>query len=392
MENLNLRGAFLHVMGDILGSVGAIIAGILMVVWRWYLADPIVSVLVSVLILYSSWHLLRDSVEVLLEGTPRHLNIATILADMGSIEGVLSVHDLHVWSITSGWPAMSCHVVLRPDVDADVVLRSLSLMMRDRHGIEHTTIQIERDFGGSAAAPGKGTLLTAGFVSDGDACSALTTHPSVDPGGRRRPEDGGPAEWTGAAISIFLFSNRATPINPPSMPGSENATIMSNPVRTSSTASSLPPVGIGRERLPQCRRQIRHAVEALARLLEIADTAATHHDLKRNAEQNIDHPADGAGEKAQDHAAAQRYRCGRTLHIQVGSQDPAADHPGAARAIDQVQSGNRGENAHKHARDQCRFQHSVVVHSRPPCACTPVPARSMEPARTKLRQGRHQQG
>ena len=150
-ENLNLRGAFLHVMGDILGSVGAIIAGVLMVVWRWYLADPIVSVLVSGLILYSSWHLLRDSVEVLLEGTPRHLNIAAILADMGGVEGVLSVHDLHVWSITSGWPAMSCHVVLRPDVDPDVVLRSLSLMMRDRHGIEHTTIQIERDFGGSAA-------------------------------------------------------------------------------------------------------------------------------------------------------------------------------------------------------------------------------------------------
>jgi cobalt-zinc-cadmium efflux system protein len=148
MENLNLRGAFLHVMGDILGSVGAIIAGVLMVVWRWYLADPIVSVVVSALILYSSWHLLRDSVEVLLEGTPRHLNIATILTDMGSIEGVLSVHDLHVWSITSGWPAMSCHVVLRSDVDPDAVLRSLSLIMRDRHGIEHTTIQIERNFGG----------------------------------------------------------------------------------------------------------------------------------------------------------------------------------------------------------------------------------------------------
>jgi cobalt-zinc-cadmium efflux system protein len=149
MENLNLRGAFLHVMGDILGSVGAIIAGVLMVFWRWYLADPIVSVMVSVLILYSSWHLLRDSVEVLLEGTPRHLNIATILSDMGGIEGVLSVHDLHVWSITSGWPAMSCHVVLRSDVDPDVVLRSLSLMMRDRHGIEHTTIQIERNLGRS---------------------------------------------------------------------------------------------------------------------------------------------------------------------------------------------------------------------------------------------------
>jgi len=151
MQNLNVRGAFLHVIGDILGSVGAIIAGILMVFWRWYLADPVVSVLVSGLIFYSSWHLLRDSVEVLLEGTPRHLNIAAILADMGSIEGVLSVHDLHVWSITAGWPALSCHIVLRADIDADVALRSLGLMMRDRYGIEHTTIQIERNLGPSAA-------------------------------------------------------------------------------------------------------------------------------------------------------------------------------------------------------------------------------------------------
>lgn len=152
LQNLNIRGAFLHVLGDILGSVGAITAGILMAGWSWYIADPVVSVAVAVLILYSSWNLLRDSVDVLLEGTPRHLDMGRILADLGGVAGVISIHELHVWSITSGMPALSCHVVLRPDVDADYVLRSLTQRMRDDHGIEHTTIQIEREPGSGAHA------------------------------------------------------------------------------------------------------------------------------------------------------------------------------------------------------------------------------------------------
>ncbi len=142
-ENLNVRGAFLHVIGDTLGSLGAIIAGVIMVIWRWYLADPIVSITVALLVVYSSWQLVRESVDVLLEGTPRHLNIANILMDLGSVSGVRSVHDLHVWSITSGMPAMSCHIVLRPDVDAPAVLAALSRIMREKYQIEHTTIQIE---------------------------------------------------------------------------------------------------------------------------------------------------------------------------------------------------------------------------------------------------------
>jgi cobalt-zinc-cadmium efflux system protein len=145
LENLNLRGAFLHVLGDILGSIGAIGAGILMSLKGWFLADPIVSILVSVLILFSSWRLLRDSVDVLLEGTPRHLSIGTILSDLGSAPGVISVHDLHVWSITSGMPAMSCHVVLRTDSDPAAVLHVLTDLMHTRHQIDHTTIQMERE-------------------------------------------------------------------------------------------------------------------------------------------------------------------------------------------------------------------------------------------------------
>ncbi len=145
LENLNVRGAFLHVLGDIFGSVGAISAGAVMSVWNWYLADPIVSILVAALILFSSWQLLRDSVDVLLEGTPRHLKTADILADLGSVEDVLSVHDLHVWAITSGMPALSCHVVLRARAEAPAVLMTLSRLMRERYHIEHTTIQIEKE-------------------------------------------------------------------------------------------------------------------------------------------------------------------------------------------------------------------------------------------------------
>jgi cobalt-zinc-cadmium efflux system protein len=142
-ENLNVRGAFLHVLSDMLGSAGAIAAGIAMVGWGLYLADPIASVVVSVIVLYSAWRLIGESVGVLLESTPSHLNIASILADLAQVDGVVSVHDLHVWSITAGLPAMSCHVVLRRNTDSIEALHDLSRIMRDKYRVEHTTIQIE---------------------------------------------------------------------------------------------------------------------------------------------------------------------------------------------------------------------------------------------------------
>jgi cobalt-zinc-cadmium efflux system protein len=142
-ENLNLRGAFLHVLGDTLGSIGAILAGILMMIRQWYLADPIVSIVVGGLVLYSSWKLVTESVDVLLEGTPRHLKISNILTDLGSMHGVVSVHDLHVWSIASEITAMSCHIVLKTTEDAGRALAAASGLMREKYGIEHTTIQIE---------------------------------------------------------------------------------------------------------------------------------------------------------------------------------------------------------------------------------------------------------
>ena len=135
----------MHVIADTLGSVGAITAGVAMEVWQLYISDPIASLVVAVLVLYGSWKLVRESVDVLLEGTPEHLNISSILADLGSVGGVVSVHELHVWSITLGMPAMSCHVVVRQDQDPSVVLAGLSSLMREKYHIEHTTIQIEME-------------------------------------------------------------------------------------------------------------------------------------------------------------------------------------------------------------------------------------------------------
>ena len=142
-ESLNLRGAFLHVSADTLGSMGAIIAGILIWTRGWNLADPVVSVVVGALVLYSSWKLVSESVDVLLEATPGHLDIDRILQDMGRVRGVVSVHDLHVWSISTRTQAMSCHAVMKKGEDAGIILQELSRLMREKYGIEHTTIQME---------------------------------------------------------------------------------------------------------------------------------------------------------------------------------------------------------------------------------------------------------
>src|SRR5712671_3197899 len=110
-ESLNVRGAFFHVLTDAIGSVGAILASIAIIVSGYQVADPLISVVVAVLILWSSWILIRDAVDILLEGTPAHINIVTLREQLGRVDGVNSVHDLHVWTLTSGVLAMSCHVV-----------------------------------------------------------------------------------------------------------------------------------------------------------------------------------------------------------------------------------------------------------------------------------------
>ena len=142
-ENLNIRGALLHVLGDLLGSVAAIAAGV-MIIWRgWVWADPLFSVVISLLIIYSSWRLVADAVNVLLEGAPSHINAAAVEEAMRSSPGVRAVHDLHIWTITSGRHAVTVHVVINDASESYRILRELREMLARRFALTHSTIQIE---------------------------------------------------------------------------------------------------------------------------------------------------------------------------------------------------------------------------------------------------------
>ena len=142
-RTLNEHGAFLHVVGDALGSVGALAAGLLMWQWNWYAADPIFSVVIAMLIIYSSYNLIREAVNVLLEGTPAHINVAAVKEAMLGVDGVVGVHDLHVWTITSGKDALSAHVVCECDVYSAEKLEVVRRTLNERFGISHLTIQLE---------------------------------------------------------------------------------------------------------------------------------------------------------------------------------------------------------------------------------------------------------
>jgi cobalt-zinc-cadmium efflux system protein len=142
-DDLNMRGARLHIIGDALGSVGAIIAGAFMSVYGWYAADPLFSCLISLLIIWSSWHLIRESTNVLLEGTPAHINLAAVEDVILQTEGVEDVHDLHVWTITSGRDALSAHVIHAESISQAEILKELRTKLSDRFGVDHLTIQLE---------------------------------------------------------------------------------------------------------------------------------------------------------------------------------------------------------------------------------------------------------
>ncbi len=140
--NLNARAAYLHVLGDLLGSVGALLAAVIVIFTGFTLADPIVSVLISLLIIAGSWRLLRESVEILLESAPAHIPLQDVERRMRGVEGVIAVHDLHVWTLTSGVVAMSGHVVV-PDLGSHPrVLTAVQREVREI-GIGHVTIQVE---------------------------------------------------------------------------------------------------------------------------------------------------------------------------------------------------------------------------------------------------------
>src|SRR5687768_2519561 len=141
--DLNMRGAWLHVLSDALGSLGAIIAGALMWLYGWYAADPLFSALIGILIVFSSWRLIRESTNVLLEGTPAHINLAAVEDSILHTDGVSNVHDLHVWTITSGREALSAHVIHAYEVSQPELLKELRAKLYERFGVDHLTIQME---------------------------------------------------------------------------------------------------------------------------------------------------------------------------------------------------------------------------------------------------------
>lgn len=141
--SLNLRGAWLHVLSDALGSVGAIAAALALLVFDWRLADPIASIAIAALVVGSAWHLLRETVAVLLEAAPSHIDVAVLRDALCALPGVVSVHDLHVWTITSGMVSLSCHVQSAEHVCDAELLAAVQRLLRQRFSIDHVTIQIE---------------------------------------------------------------------------------------------------------------------------------------------------------------------------------------------------------------------------------------------------------
>lgn len=142
-ESLNLQGALRHVLADVAGSVGAISAALIIVFTGWRYADPLISVLIGLLVLGSSWTLLRDSVNILLEATPRSIDANQVGRQMAASDGVVEVHDLHIWTITSGFPALAAHVLVGRDDDCHARRRHLEEMLAHEYGIEHTTLQVD---------------------------------------------------------------------------------------------------------------------------------------------------------------------------------------------------------------------------------------------------------
>lgn len=142
--NLNMKSAYLHVIGDALGSVGAIIAGVLILLFDWTVADPLISVLVALLILRSAWGVLQNSIHILMEGSPVTVNVAEVKKVLMDIDGVLDVHDLHVWTITSGMDLLTCHLDIQEHAEEQAILREAITRISDNCKIEHTTIQIEK--------------------------------------------------------------------------------------------------------------------------------------------------------------------------------------------------------------------------------------------------------
>jgi cobalt-zinc-cadmium efflux system protein len=142
-SGLNVRAAMLHVLADLASSVGVVLAGLILLVTGWPYADPIAGLLIGTLVVASTFNVLRETVGVLLEGAPADMDAREVGAALASADGVVGVHDLHLWTITSGFPALSAHVLVAAGADCHAIRRDLELLLRERFDLEHTTLQVE---------------------------------------------------------------------------------------------------------------------------------------------------------------------------------------------------------------------------------------------------------
>jgi len=149
--DLNIRSAYLHMLGDAIASFGVVVAGVIIVFTSWYIADPIVSIIFAMLVLWSSWSIFTESVQMLLEGTPAGMDLAKVELEIRNVTGVLNLHDLHVWTISSGLVACSCHILVADQSvsGGQKILQDVAHMLEHDFRISHSTIQIEvEDCGG----------------------------------------------------------------------------------------------------------------------------------------------------------------------------------------------------------------------------------------------------
>ena len=142
-SGLNVRAAMLHVLADLASSAGVVLAGLILLATGWPYADPIAGLVIGVLVIASTFGVLRETIGVLLEGAPAGMDAREVSAAIASTEGVVGVHDLHLWTITSGFPALSAHVLVAAGADCHAIRRDLEVLLRERFGLEHTTLQVE---------------------------------------------------------------------------------------------------------------------------------------------------------------------------------------------------------------------------------------------------------
>ena len=153
-SGLNVRAALLHVLADLASSAGVVLAGLVVLATGWWQADPVAALLIGVLVVGSAFSVLRETVGVLLEGAPKGMDARAVRAAIASSDGVVDVHDLHLWTITSGFPALSAHVLVEAGADCHAIRRELETLLRDRFDLAHTTLQVEHAAGLIGVTPG----------------------------------------------------------------------------------------------------------------------------------------------------------------------------------------------------------------------------------------------